>query len=118
MRLKELADLQFQYSILERTKMTKKALCDLIIPFRDKYALTDGQALRIARRELPLFQIEKLMRNKEHTNADRIRCWNNHELAETIANFVSEIDNGDARYSDDPNDWLEWLQQPAEVTNG
>jgi hypothetical protein len=48
------------------------------------------------------------------TNADRIRNWNDHELAETIANFVSEIDNGDVRYSDDPNDWLEWLKQPAE----
>lgn len=52
------------------------------------------------------------------TNADRIRAWNDHELAETIANFVSEIDNGDVRYSDDPNDWLKWLQQPAEVDNG
>lgn len=52
------------------------------------------------------------------TNADRIRAWNDHEMAETIANFVSEIDNGDVRYSDDPNDWLKWLQQPAEVDNG
>ena len=53
------------------------------------------------------------------TNADRIRAWNDHELAETIANCVSEIDNGDARYSDDPNDWLKWLQQPAgEEQNG
>lgn len=52
------------------------------------------------------------------TNADRIRCYNNHELAETIANFVSEIDNGDVKYSDDPNDWLEWLQQPAEEADG
>ena len=50
----------------------------------------------------------------QKTNADRIRAWNDHELAETIANFVSEIDNGDVRYSDDPNDWLKWLQQPAE----
>lgn len=51
---------------------------------------------------------------KPKTNADRIRAWNDHELAETIANFVSEIDNGDVRYSDDPNEWLEWLQRPAE----
>ena len=51
---------------------------------------------------------------KVQTNADRIREWNDHELAETIADFVSEIDNGDVRYSDNPNDWLEWLQQPAD----
>lgn len=48
------------------------------------------------------------------TNADRIRAWNDHELAETIANFVSDIDSGDAKYSDDPNGWLDWLKQPAE----
>ena len=59
MRLKELADFQFQYTILERTKMTKKALCDLVVPFRDKYALTDGQALQIVRGELSLSKIEK-----------------------------------------------------------
>lgn len=52
--------------------------------------------------------------NNVLTNADRIRAWNDHELAETISNFVSEIDNGDVRYSDDPNEWLGWLQQPAE----
>jgi hypothetical protein len=52
-------------------------------------------------------------KKRKQTNADRIRAWNDHELAETIANFVSEIDNGDVRYSDDPNDWLKWLQQPA-----
>lgn len=51
---------------------------------------------------------------KPKTNADRVRNWNDHELAETIADFVSKIDNGDVRYSDDPNDWLKWLQQPAE----
>ena len=56
-------------------------------------------------------------RSTPKTNADRIRAWNDHELAETIANFVSEIDNGDVRYSDDSNDWLKWLQQPAEVKN-
>ena len=48
-----------------------------------------------------------------YTNADRIRAWNDHELAETIANFVSEIYNGGVRYSDDPNVWLDLLQQPA-----
>lgn len=51
---------------------------------------------------------------KVQTNADRIRAWNDHELAGTIANFVSDIDNGYVIYSDDPNDWLKWLKQPAE----
>lgn len=60
---------------------------------------------------------ENLKECKGHitmTNADRIRAMTDDELAETIANFVSEIDNGDVRYSDDTNDWLKWLQQPQE----
>ena len=51
---------------------------------------------------------------KRKTNAARIRTLNDQELAETIANFVSDIDNGYVRYSDDPNDWLKWLELPVE----
>ena len=65
--------------------------------------------LAIKRKNCPKAKTEKAK-----TNADRVRNWNDHELAETIANFGSEIDNGDVRYSDDPNDWLKWLQQIAE----
>ena len=41
--------------------MTKKAICDLVIPFRDKYNLTDLQALQIARNELSMSEIAELL---------------------------------------------------------
>lgn len=114
MRLKELAELQQKYSRLENTTMTKKSLCDLIIPFRDKYGLSDGEALRIARREFSLKQIEELMKNPKQTNGDTVRTRNDHELAESIMHFICDINEG-VEYSDNPNDWFEWLQQPAGV---
>lgn len=46
------------------------------------------------------------------TNADRIRAQNDHELAETFAHLICDINEG-VEYSDNPNAWLEWLQQPA-----
>jgi hypothetical protein len=54
----EAGKLQDEYDKLVRNrKLTKKALCDLCIPFRDKYGLTDMQTLKIARRELSITQI-------------------------------------------------------------
>lgn len=44
--------------------MTKKDICDLVIPFRDKYGLKDSQALQIARAELSVAEINDLL-NKE-----------------------------------------------------
>lgn len=117
MRLKELVEFQLKYSHLEKTKMTKKSLCDLVIPFRDKYGLSDGQALRVARREFSLKQIEELMIKPKPTNGDIIRARNDHELAESIMYFICDINEG-VEYSDNPNDWLEWLKKPAEVDNG
>lgn len=122
MRLKELVDLQLRYSILERNIMTKKALCDLIIPFRDKYALTDGQALSVARRELPLYQIEKLTRNKVYTNADRIRAMSDEKLAWEMMTWRIKTEakhhGVESNFPNTKKKILEWLQQPAEVTNG
>lgn len=54
---------------------------------------------------------------KKLTNADLFRARNDYELAESIASFVCDINEG-VEYSDNPNDWLEWLQRPAEVDDG
>lgn len=61
MRLKEVVQLQTDYVELLKSGMTKKKLCDLVIPFRDKWGLTDKQALMIARNELPLQEATVLM---------------------------------------------------------
>lgn len=65
MDLNEVVKLQEAYQqLLDTRKLTKKAMCDLVIPFRDKYKLTDLEALRIARNEIGLSELALLMQDK------------------------------------------------------
>ena len=58
---KEASELQEKYQgLIDKRKLTKKAMCDLCIPFRDKYNLTDLQTLRIARKEMDLSEMVDL----------------------------------------------------------
>ena len=62
---KEIGELQEEYESLVRSKkLTKKAMCDLCIPFRDKYSLSDLQTLQIARKELGIPEIIALFEEK------------------------------------------------------
>lgn len=62
---KQIAEMQKQYQNLIDTKsLTKKALCDLCVPFRDKYGLTDLQTLMIARKEMGIPEIIDLFDKK------------------------------------------------------
>ena len=64
--LNEIASLQKNYQqLVDERKLTKKAMCDLCIPFRDKYSLTDLQTLRIARNEMDVSEIASLFDGKE-----------------------------------------------------
>lgn len=57
----EIAKLQDDYAALLRGKrLSKKAICDICVPFRDKAGLTDSQTLQIARCELSLTDILRL----------------------------------------------------------
>lgn len=57
----EAAELQEQYqSLIDSRRLSKKAMCELCVPFRDKYSLTDLQTLRIARKEMDLNEMVKL----------------------------------------------------------
>lgn len=61
--LSEVGDLQESYKkLLNENKLTKKAMCDLVVPFRDKYHLTDLQALQIARAELSIKEISDILK--------------------------------------------------------
>lgn len=54
----EIAKLQEDYkALVAAKKLSKKAICDLCVPFRDKAGLTDLQTLQIARNELSLMAI-------------------------------------------------------------
>ena len=60
--MNEVGNLQKSYnSLIENGKLTKKAMCDLVVPFRDKYGLSDLQALMIARNEMSIPEMEELM---------------------------------------------------------
>lgn len=50
--------------------------------------------------------------NKKQTNADRIRAMSDEELAEWMAECNAFKENADA------SQWLPWLKQPAEVSDG
>lgn len=60
--MREAAVMQEEYQrLVDDQKLTKKALCALCIPFRDKYGLTDLQTLRIARKEMDLMEMVDLL---------------------------------------------------------
>ena len=60
--IRDAAKLQDGYKALVVTKrLSKKAMCELCIPFRNKYGLTDSQTLRIAREEMPLTEMVELL---------------------------------------------------------
>ena len=56
--MRDIAALQEGYKRLVYSKhFTKKALCDLCVPIRDKYNLTDSTVLQIARNEISLSEL-------------------------------------------------------------
>ena len=60
--MRDAAVMQEEYQrLMDEKKLSKKAMCDLCIPFRDKYGLTDLQTLRIARREMDLMEMVDLL---------------------------------------------------------
>ena len=64
--IKVIAVLQKEYKKLLLTKkLTKKAMCELVVPFRDKYHLKDREALSIARNEVSMEQIAEMIGETE-----------------------------------------------------
>lgn len=60
--MNDVAALQTDYQrLIDEQRLSKKAMCDLVIPFRDKYGLQDGIALQIARAELSVAEINDLL---------------------------------------------------------
>lgn len=62
LKIKDIVDLQESYEELVKTKtLSKRKLCELCIPFKDKFSLTDIEVLRIARNEISLKEIQELI---------------------------------------------------------
>ena len=64
--IREAAAMQEEYRrLVDSRKLTKKAMCELCAPVRDKYGLTDLQTLRIARREMDLMEMVDLLKPED-----------------------------------------------------
>ena len=60
--IKEAAIIQEEYQhLIDENRLSKKAMCALCVPFRDKYGLSDLQTLRIARKEMSLMEMLQLL---------------------------------------------------------
>lgn len=60
--MSDIGDLQTNYRVLiDEKRLTKRAMCDLVIPFRDKYGLTDLQSLQIVINELTIAEINLII---------------------------------------------------------
>jgi hypothetical protein len=60
--MREIGELQNDYrKLVNGKKLTKRAMCNLVIPFRNKYNLTDLQALQVARNELSILEMADLL---------------------------------------------------------
>lgn len=58
---KEASKMQNDYQeLIDEKSLSKKAICYLCVPFRNKYGLTDLQTLRIARCEMKLSEMVAL----------------------------------------------------------
>ena len=60
--MRDAAIMQEEYQqLVDEKRLSKKAMCALCVPFRDKYGLTDLQTLRIARKEMGLMEMVDLL---------------------------------------------------------
>lgn len=65
-KIRMIATMQYEYSkLVDNHKISKKAICDICCPVRDALSLTDLQTLQIARKELSLYDIIKILDEKK-----------------------------------------------------
>lgn len=83
--IKDIARLQKSYdNLVSSKKLTKKAMCDLVIPFRDEYWLTDKEALMIARSEVNVDEIVRILENALNRREEEIK---------SAEQFIKDINN-------------------------
>ena len=67
--MRDAAVMQKEYQrLVDTRKLSKKAMCELCVPFRDEYGLTDLQTLRIARGDMDLMEMVELLQQREGRN--------------------------------------------------
>lgn len=83
MTIEAAVEIQKAYKKLTSGKVpfTKKNMCDILVPLRDKYGLTDREVLSVAREELSLEEIMKI-KTKDNIVGHWI-CFYHREKNET-----------------------------------
>ena len=77
------------------------------------YNTLDGCKVKEYNETCPLTNTATPITEYKMTNADRIRAMSDEELAEYIAGIIDDANSGSVIYSNRPEEWLEWLKQPA-----
>jgi len=89
--LKEIGAIQETYNKLVKTKaFTKKALCELVVPFRDKYNLSDLEALRIVRNQMPIAEMAEILQAKSSARAEKNLAETSDRGPAYVAVFMNE----------------------------
>ena len=108
MQLEAAVEIQKAYSKLTsgQVPFTKKNMCAILAPLRDKYGLTDRQVLAVARNELSLEEIMLLSQTSEetkrHGSGEGLREY--PKAVKTIEdNCVPVVRCKDCRYWQDNN---------------
>lgn len=108
MQLEAAVEIQKAYSKLTSGQVpsTKKNMCAILVPLRDKYGLTDRQVLAVARNELSLEEIMLLSQTSEetkrHGSGEGLREY--PKAVKTIEdNCVPVVRCKDCRYWQDNN---------------
>lgn len=65
-KIRMIANMQKQYDkLVTNKKITKQAICEVCCPVKDSLHLTDLQTLQIARKEMSLYDIIKILDEQE-----------------------------------------------------
>ena len=101
--MREIGALQAGYNRLMQSKaVTKKAICNLVIPFRDKYGLSDLEALKITRNEMSIAEIAELLATKdpnpvamyaEENTANAFSQWAHEKHDKYMAQYEANADS-------------------------
>ena len=93
--IKKVSELQKAYAKLGHDKiLTKKNICDLVIPFRDKYRLKDSEALLIARGEISTERVMQMLEKSLAVSYDTRRWFCERPNGNCIVSIMKNKDDG------------------------
>lgn len=91
MTLSDCVSIQRDYKKLGKTiPFSKKNMCDLLNPYKEKFGLTDREVLAIARNELSLSEINDFL--VAHSSRSNKTEWEAYAVKEKLYRLVDAVD--------------------------